>query len=448
MDQKDFSNLGEDIKNIVSDAIKSMDFEKLNQDIQKTVKDSLEQAKNGLAAGKEYIQKNTNFSKKPEPKPVNEYKAPAYEKPGSQESKKQEPKYQAPDYPGQLRPQMKQYLTAKPPGSVSGTLYIVFGSIFGSLFGLASIVMLCTALGTGEPALQVLFSIFWLITVLFMVMVDKGKKQNRLIKDYYQYVRFLGDKTYCQLDDLAAYTGQSKKKTLKNVRKMIQKEMFLQGHLDEQETCLMITDECFMQYRDAQNEYRRREKAKKAVKAVAVEAEYQQFQKAAEKTSDKEQPKDSIFQNEEMDQELLAAYSEGKRYLDEIVRINRGISEPIIAQKISRLEIVIRRIFKHVQQHPEQLEEIRRFMEYYLPTTLKLISTYSDFDAQPVQGDNITSAKKEIAKTLDTINDAFTKLLDSLFESAALDISTDISVMNTMLAQEGLVDDNPFSAKT
>lgn len=80
-------------------------------------------------------------------------------------------------------------------------------------------------------------------------------------------------------------------------------------------------------------------------------------------------------------------------------------------------------------------------MEYYLPTTIKLLQAYQDLDAQPVQGENIISSKKEIEKTLDTLNMAFEKLLDDLFQETAWDVSTDISVLHTMLAQEGLTED-------
>jgi 5-bromo-4-chloroindolyl phosphate hydrolysis protein len=91
-----------------------------------------------------------------------------------------------------------------------------------------------------------------------------------------------------------------------------------------------------------------------------------------------------------------------------------------------------------VEEHPEQLSEIEKFMEYYLPTTLKLVTAYKEFDLQPVQGENIRSAKIEIEATLNTINHAFEILLDSLFEDVAMDITTDISVLETILAQEGL----------
>ena len=86
-------------------------------------------------------------------------------------------------------------------------------------------------------------------------------------------------------------------------------------------------------------------------------------------------------------------------------------------------------------------EEERRMMDYYLPTTMKLLEAYEELDAQPVQGENIISSKKEIEDTIDTLNIAFEKLLDSLFQDTAWDVSSDISVLHTMLAQEGLTED-------
>lgn len=99
------------------------------------------------------------------------------------------------------------------------------------------------------------------------------------------------------------------------------------------------------------------------------------------------------------------------------------------------------KIFDRVEQNPASVGDIRKLMEYYLPTTIKLLQAYQDLDAQPVQGENIISSKKEIEKTLDTLNVAFEKLLDDLFQETAWDVSTDISVLHTMLAQEGLTED-------
>ena len=100
------------------------------------------------------------------------------------------------------------------------------------------------------------------------------------------------------------------------------------------------------------------------------------------------------------------------------------------------------RIFDRVEQNPELVTDISRMMDYYLPTTVKLLEAYEDLDAEPVQGENIISSKKEIEKTLDTLNIAFEKLLDSLFQDTAWDVSSDISVLEMMLAQEGLTKDD------
>ena len=105
------------------------------------------------------------------------------------------------------------------------------------------------------------------------------------------------------------------------------------------------------------------------------------------------------------------------------------------------MEMLVDKIFDRVEQNPASVGDIRKLMEYYLQTTSKLLQAYQDLDALPVQGENISSSKKEIEKTLDTLNRAFEKLLDDLFQETAWDVSTDISVLHTMLAQEGLTED-------
>ena len=107
----------------------------------------------------------------------------------------------------------------------------------------------------------------------------------------------------------------------------------------------------------------------------------------------------------------------------------------------------MRRIFDRVQAHPEVEPDLKKLMDYYLPMTVKLLNAYAEMDAQPVQGETIQASKIEIEKTLDTLNAAFAKLLDDLFQDAAMDVSSDISVLNTLLAQEGLTDDGLSNLK-
>ena len=100
------------------------------------------------------------------------------------------------------------------------------------------------------------------------------------------------------------------------------------------------------------------------------------------------------------------------------------------------------RIFQQVEKDPDVAGELHKFMNYYLPTTTKLVDAYQELYDQPAAGENMAGTKKEIEDTLDTINFAFEKLLDRFFQDTAWDISTDITVMKTMLAQEGLMDDS------
>ena len=98
--------------------------------------------------------------------------------------------------------------------------------------------------------------------------------------------------------------------------------------------------------------------------------------------------------------------------------------------------MLVDRIFDRVEENPQSVSDIRKLMEYYLPTTIKLLEAYEQLDRQPVDGENIQTAKREIEATLDTLNTAFEKLLDDLFQDTMWDVSSDISVLNTMLAQE------------
>lgn len=135
---------------------------------------------------------------------------------------------------------------------------------------------------------------------------------------------------------------------------------------------------------------------------------------------------------------LEAVIAEGRGWVRKIREANDALPGQEISEKLLQLETVTGKIFACVERHPEKLPEIRRFMNYYLPTTVKLVISYREFENQPVQGENIRNTKQEILDILDTVNNAFASLLDSLFQNDAIDISADISVLKTMLAQEGL----------
>lgn len=134
-------------------------------------------------------------------------------------------------------------------------------------------------------------------------------------------------------------------------------------------------------------------------------------------------------------QQLLA---ERDRALSEMRRLNDAIQDPQISQQIDRLEHTTQQIMDAVAKNPDKLPQIRRFLNYYLPTTLKLLNAYDRMDATGVEGANIDGTKGRIEDIMSTICTAFDRQLDALYGQEAMDISTDIDVLEQMLAREGL----------
>ena len=169
---------------------------------------------------------------------------------------------------------------------------------------------------------------------------------------------------------------------------------------------------------------------------LAQESMKQREEREARKKAEEEK----IYSNPHMTEESRQLLKEGRSYIQHIRECNDAIPGEEISAKLYRLEEIMTRIFNQVEKQPQLAADLRKFMNYYLPTTAKLVEAYKELDAQPVEGENISRTKKEIEETLDTINEAFEKLLDSFFEEKAWDISSDINVMKSMLKQDGMTD--------
>lgn len=300
--------------------------------------------------------------------------------------------------------------------SAAGLAMEIIGLVGAIPTGLAFFTLLIGFLFAGLPtgAFAVSSAILLPLCAAFSTLAYCGIRRVRRARRFKRYQAQLNGAAFCSLQLLASAVGESKAYVVHDLRRMIRDGLFPQGHIDEQETCLIVTDETYRQYLQTQENARQRQ---------------------LEESRKKQEPKP------ESASDLEAVIAEGRDYLWQIREENRMIPGEEISRKLSRLEEITAKIFSHVEAHPQKLPDIRKFMQYYLPTTLKLVKAYREFDEQPVQGENIAKAKAEIGGTLDTINTAFENLLDSLFQDDVLDISTDISVLETMLAQEGLTGD-------
>ena len=139
--------------------------------------------------------------------------------------------------------------------------------------------------------------------------------------------------------------------------------------------------------------------------------------------------------------ELGKAVADAKLAISEMKRLDDAIADEEISARIVQLEQLTGKIYAHVEQNPDKLPQIRKFMNYYLPTTLKLLNAYDRMSTQGIEGENISGTKEKVRSILGTIVTAFEKQLDNLFGSEALDISSDITVLENMLAREGLGSD-------
>lgn len=171
------------------------------------------------------------------------------------------------------------------------------------------------------------------------------------------------------------------------------------------------------------------------------EPETQEPEEEAPQETQEEEPQEEPAPEEPQttgDPALDALILEKDRAISEMRRLNDAIEDETISQQIDQLEDATAKIFDHVIEHPEKQSQIRKFMIYYLPTTLKLLNSYDRMDATGISGENIDSTKERIETMMATIVSSFHKQLDALFRDEAMDIASDITVMENLLAQEGL----------
>ena len=176
-------------------------------------------------------------------------------------------------------------------------------------------------------------------------------------------------------------------------------------------------------------------------KAIFPDRVYQTVEdkeRSAQEKAQAEEQKKAKEEPSSKDPQVAALQKERDRAISEMRRLNDAILDEKISAQIDHLEEVTGKILDQVIQQPKKQPQIRRFLDYYLPTTLKLLNAYDRMDSVGVSGSNIDATKKKVEKMLDTVCRAFDKQLDALFGEEALDISTDITVMENLLAQEGL----------
>ena len=404
----ELGELGDRIKEIIDTAVSTKDYRQMTEDIKQTVGQTInstlnsavdtgsEAIRNGLnsmfgSGNSEYHNKTKEFEER-------------RRREREQERKKQEEE--------KAKERMLTLYDRNTGGRMKGMMLAISGGILASGMGLGTLVL--SIFGTvGHMSSLVLGGTCFLAAgaLAGVGLLTGGIKKLGKLERFQKYIGTLGTHTYCNFEQLSAAVGKPVKFVKKDVKKMISDGWFRQGHIDAQETCLITSNETYQQYT--------------------------QTAKALEEKKQEEERRQA-----DLSPEVQEVLDKGNEFLDKIHKSNDAIPGVEISAKISRMELIVEKIFERVQKHPEIIPDLKKMMNYYLPMTVKLLDAYEEMDRMPVQGENIKSSKKEIEDTLDTLNQAFEKLLDSVFQDTAWDVSSDISVLHTLLAQEGLTDDD------
>ena len=409
IDTNDFSHLSKSISETVNiaanDVSKSLnDVGKSINDIGKSLNDAVNDAAGSFQQGMRQAATSRTYVDRHEQRVQNKKQANAvyYRKPN-------------------LRPN-PQLFNNTPPGSISGPLWMLLGfgtmglSCLGILFGTIGVVT-----GVGVEAVTTL-ALSGTTAAAGGVLGTYGAGVTRRVERFRRYVDVVKDKLYCSIEDMADKVGKSKRYVRRDLKKMMQKGMFLQAHLDKKETCFIASDAMYKQYQLTQKQYE--------------QAQIEEKEQARQKEDTKKPVESSV---ETTDSKVAKVLEEGREYIRIIRECNDEIPGEEMSEKLDKLELLVTRIFARVEEEPELASDMQKMLSYYLPTTQKLLEAYRDLDKQDVEVKNISETKREIEKIVDTINIACEGFLDDLFRDRAWDIQSDISVLNTMLKQDGYI---------
>ena len=291
----------------------------------------------------------------------------------------------------------------------SGVALLAVGIIFAVLFGLGAVgclIGLPLFYGTWlYGATGVVSSMLALFTACFGWMAACGVSQReagRQMGQLADLANSMDGGKGLPVEMLADLTHQKKKKTLKRLKKSIRKG-WLNAWLDEKTETVYLTAE---DYRAAQE----------ALAAEHARPAPQPEQEAAPETPLNLETARRFAKVLEQEQQLMQD-AQGREELETMQKTTTAICE-------------------WLEAHPESLPKARRFAEYYIPTTLKLLHTYNDVQGQ--QGENAETIRRDIAGILHTLNQAYSNLYDNLLSDVAMDVSSEIAALQGMLANDGL----------
>lgn len=276
----------------------------------------------------------------------------------------------------------------------SGRGLILGGAAIAAVFGLGAFSAFLDALSYGGFQYY-LEDIFFPLAFCGggLCMTWYGLRKSRRAKRYRQYLSLIGRRDSISVSILAEATGLPPRKIREDLQDMLDDGVFPMGYLD------LGSDRLFLSGDGIQD-------------------------RPAEEPKAPPEPPGEVERAE--------------RVLTEIRTLNDAIDDPEMSRKIDRIGEITGKIFSYLREKPEKEDKLRSFLGYYLPTTLKILGSYAQLEAQGVEGANITAAKERIEGMMDKVVEGFEQQLDRLFQDDAMDITSDVAVLERMLEKDGL----------
>ena len=267
---------------------------------------------------------------------------------------------------------------------------MVWGAILAILGGFISFVEFFDTMGMGF--IYMLQSIGFPLGLLGagLVLLVCGTQRNKKAKRFRKYLALIGKRESISIGSLAQAMPVSYHTACDDIQEMLDEGYIPTGYLDMASGRLILSDEGLQEEPEPEKE---------------------------------EQP---------------TPPEDDDAILQEIRQVNDAIEDPEMSEKIDRIGEITGKILDYQRKNPNKDSQLRSFLNYYLPTTLKILKAYAQMEAQGIEGQNISAAKERIEGMMDKVVEGFEKQLDKLFQDDAMDITTDVEVLERMLDKDGL----------
>lgn len=259
----------------------------------------------------------------------------------------------------------------------------------------------------------ILFAIF---ASLGLGLYQTSKRIDTISKDYARFIRELGHNTVIPIRDLASAVQKSEEETIKELLYMMDKGYFKQARIVENDSLFLLDIPTFKLYKDQKMN-------------LPKSNTYEEVKKIEKEAHD-----DTVIERAE---NLI---NTSNKYLNSITLSISRIENRAFLEKVIELKKTVQNIINIVKRYPEKAQALDKFIDYYLPTTVKLIDAYTEYEIMKSDEKEIIKALKEIDSSIETINDAFEKIQLELLEDRTMDIKTDIDTMKLLLNQEGYLE--------